>query len=64
MASSRLDEFSLKLSQWREEFRVYGNKTEITKKDISRLSDLICAVENAESVLMEAEEVVNEFLYS
>lgn len=64
MARSRADEFSYKLAQWKEELRVYGNKTEITKKGIRQLSDLICAVENAESALREAEEAVVEYLYS
>ena len=64
MASSRGDEFRLKLAQWREELKVYGNKTEITKKHIGQLSDLICAVDNAENALKEAEETVVEYLYS
>ena len=64
MANSIADKFRFKLEQWKEELRVSGSKTEITKKDIQRLSDLICAVDNAENALSEAEEAVNEYLYS
>ena len=63
MASSRANEFRFKLEQWKEELRTCGDKTEITKRDIGELSDLICAVENAENALSEAEEAVIECLW-